>query len=256
MTDKDLRDRYPDALSVVADLEEALAIEAARSGRSTGEATAVLRTLPASARRRLPFRMRHSIPVLAVLLLLGAGAGVVALLAREGVERTQRGTGAGKIEAQPGQEVVSVAADPASDYDPQGDEEEHADEAQLAVDRQLDTTWSTETYRDGLAGAQKEGVGIYVDADPGVAASGIEIRTPAPGFKVDIYAASGDEPPADLDGWTRLAGGRVRRDRQSFDLDTEGERYRYYLAWITELTEDGTVEIAEIALSAPENEVR
>ena len=46
----------PTSPTLVADLEEALAIEAARSGRSTGEATAVLRTLPASARRRLPFR--------------------------------------------------------------------------------------------------------------------------------------------------------------------------------------------------------
>src|SRR3954467_12412257 len=67
MTDKDLRRRYPDISTLVADLEEALAIEAARSGKSTGEATAVLRTLPESARRRLPFRMRHPLPVLGVI---------------------------------------------------------------------------------------------------------------------------------------------------------------------------------------------
>src|SRR5215218_4202349 len=66
MTDKDLAHRYADVPSLVADLEDALAIEAARSGTSTGEATAVIRTLPAQARRRLPFRMRHSIPLLAV----------------------------------------------------------------------------------------------------------------------------------------------------------------------------------------------
>src|SRR3954470_17447177 len=39
MTDKDLDRRYADAQTLVADLEDALAIEAARSGRSTGEAT-------------------------------------------------------------------------------------------------------------------------------------------------------------------------------------------------------------------------
>src|ERR687896_123412 len=71
MTDKDLRRRYPNAAVLEADLEEALAIELARSGRSTGEATAVLRTLPPSARRRVPFRLRYSIPVLAVIALLG-----------------------------------------------------------------------------------------------------------------------------------------------------------------------------------------
>src|SRR3954463_13992158 len=57
MTDKSLAHRYADIPSLVADLEEALAIEAARSGTSTGEATAVLRTLPADARRRLPLRL-------------------------------------------------------------------------------------------------------------------------------------------------------------------------------------------------------
>src|ERR687883_722356 len=46
MTDKDLKRRYPDSASLVADLEEALAIEAARAGQATGEATTVIRTLP------------------------------------------------------------------------------------------------------------------------------------------------------------------------------------------------------------------
>ena len=48
MTDKDLAHRYADVPSLVADLEDALAIEAARQGTSTGEATAVIRTLPAT----------------------------------------------------------------------------------------------------------------------------------------------------------------------------------------------------------------
>src|SRR5215475_10126871 len=68
MTDKDLAQRYPDVPSLIAELEETLAIEAARHGSSTGEATAVIRTLPARSRRRIPFRMRHSIPVIAVLV--------------------------------------------------------------------------------------------------------------------------------------------------------------------------------------------
>src|SRR3954453_3420216 len=58
MTAKDLGKRYPDAVTLEDDLEEALAIEAARAGRSTGEATAVIATLPPSARRRVPLRLR------------------------------------------------------------------------------------------------------------------------------------------------------------------------------------------------------
>ena len=45
-TAKDLAERYPDARQMVADLEEVLAIEAARAGQATGEVTSVLRTLP------------------------------------------------------------------------------------------------------------------------------------------------------------------------------------------------------------------
>src|SRR5450631_92362 len=54
---KDLSRRYPDATSMVAELEEVLAIETSRSGQATGEVTTVLRTLPRMARRRLPWRM-------------------------------------------------------------------------------------------------------------------------------------------------------------------------------------------------------
>src|SRR6059058_5161173 len=75
-TAKDLQRRYLDASSLVADLEDVLAIETARAGQATGEATTVLRTLPGSARRRLPLRMRIA-PALAVLFLVVAAVAVV-----------------------------------------------------------------------------------------------------------------------------------------------------------------------------------
>src|SRR3954451_22072576 len=80
MTDKALPHRYVDVPSLIADLEETLAIEAARHGSSTGEATAVIRTLPARARRRLPFRMRHSISLAAVLALAAVAVAIVLLI--------------------------------------------------------------------------------------------------------------------------------------------------------------------------------
>src|SRR6478672_880186 len=89
MTDKDLEHRYPDVPALVADLEDALALEAARQGTSTGEATAVIRTLPARARRRLPFRMRHPVSLLAVLLLLAVGVVIVVLAVHEVPDRVQ-----------------------------------------------------------------------------------------------------------------------------------------------------------------------
>src|SRR5919204_4229217 len=80
MTDKDLEHRYADVPSLVADLEEALAIETARLGSSTGEATAVLRTLPSSARRRLPFRVRYPVSILALMGLAAVGVAIVVVL--------------------------------------------------------------------------------------------------------------------------------------------------------------------------------
>src|SRR3954465_3680133 len=91
MTDKDLAHRYVDVPSLIADLEETLAIEAARSGTSPGEATAVIRTLPARARRRLPFHMRHSLPVLGIVALAAAAVIIVVIASREVPPRVERG---------------------------------------------------------------------------------------------------------------------------------------------------------------------
>ena len=250
MTDKDLKRRYPDIESLVADLEEALAIEAARSGKSTGEATAVLRTLPASARRRLPFRLRHPLPVLGTVVLLAVAVVAVVFLLKEGVDRTQRGTGAGTIEAPAGERVVSVSSTSAEDYDPLGDAEEHPEAAARAVDRDPSTTWITESYRNGLEGANKAGVGIYVDAKPGVEAVRMELQSNETGWRAEILGANGNKVPESIEsGWDRLGGGIVNSDHQRFRLATPGEPYRFYLVWITELPpESQRVEISEIAL--------
>ena len=250
MTDKDLARRYPDAPTLIADLEEALAIEAARTGTSTGEATAVLRTLPARTRRRLPFRLRHPISVLALIGLLAVGGVIVGLVAKEGVDRTQRGTGAGRGPKPPaGTKVVSVGRTSAQAYDPIGGDGEHSSDASHVVDRDPGTTWTTEAYNGGIL--NKAGVGIYIDAKPGVAASAIEIDS-KPGWRADLYAAPpGSVPKGIGSGWTKLNAGTVHQSVARFRLATGGKRYRYYLVWITRLPPHQTrVEIAEIKLFA------
>ncbi|WP_028064513.1 protein kinase domain-containing protein [Solirubrobacter soli] len=252
MTDKDLAHRYADVPSLVADLEDALALEAARQGTSTGEATAVIRTLPAKARRRLPFRMRHSLPVLGIIALAAVAVVIVLLVGNEVPQRVERGTGAGRLEQSTptGTKVVSVPRGSAHDYDPLGDDEEHSEEVARVVDRDDGTAWSTETYQDGIEGAGKAGVGIYVDAKPKVAAVSMQIDTPAPGFKVTIYAAPAGPVPKSIDeGWTKVGGGTVSSADKRFKLDTGGVEYRYYLVWITKLAPDAdNAEISEIRL--------
>jgi serine/threonine-protein kinase len=251
MTDKDLAHRYADVPSLVADLEDALAIEAARSGTSTGEATAVIRTLPARARRRLPFKMRHPVSLLAVIALLGVGAVILALAVREVPPRVTKGTGVGKVAATPeGTRNVSVKRTSAHAYDPLGDNTEHSDEASRVVDRDDGTAWSTESYSAGIEGAGKKGVGIYVDAKPRVEAVSLQLETPEPGWRATIYAAPpGDVPNSVPEGWTKVGGGTVNQRDKTFKLDTAGTAYRYYLVWITRLADSASsAEISEIRL--------
>jgi serine/threonine-protein kinase len=251
MTDKDLAHRYVDVPSLIGDLEETLAIEAARHGSSTGEATAVIRTLPARARRRLPFRMRHSISLAAVLALAAVAVAIVLLIGDKAADNIQRGTGPGRNAAPPpGTRVVSVPRASAHAYDPVGGDGEHNDQASRVVDRDPGTAWTTESYTDGIAGANKPGVGIYVDAKPQVAAVELQVQTPEPGFRATIYAApAGPVPESVPDGWTKLASGTVNSSDKRFKLDTGGKPYRYYLVWITKLG-DGQerAEISEIRL--------
>ena len=248
MTDKDLARRYPDAPTLVFELENALAIEAARSGQTTGEATAVLRTLPVEARRRLPLRMRLRVPLIALLFLVAAGAAGAGLLVKEARESTTRGTGAPRDPAPPNTRAVSIGGTSAKDYDPLGDDVEHPERLRNAVDQDSGTTWITETYSTGEL--QKAGVGLYVDAKPGVAADTLQIRSEEAGWTAEIYGARSG-PPESLEdkGWTRVGGGEVRSRRERFPLETNETRYRFYLVWITKLPpEEQKVEIQDLTL--------
>src|ERR687884_356675 len=58
-TAKETQNRYGDVSEMVHDLEEVLAIEAARTGQTTGEATAVLQSLSGDTADFAPGRLRH-----------------------------------------------------------------------------------------------------------------------------------------------------------------------------------------------------
>jgi serine/threonine-protein kinase len=245
-TDKDVSRRYHDAVTMAADLEDVLAIETARSGHTTGEATAVLRTLPEETRRRLPLRTRVPRLVVALLLLLAVVAVAAAVyLARDNAERGVRAPST--TPSAPDLQQISLRTKAASDFDPFGGDGEHPEEASAAIDDDTRSTWSTETYE--AADLQKEGVGLYVDAAPGVAARELQLRTPTPGWSGGIYAAEQGPPQDGLDGWTKVATIADAKRNQQIQLDTAGTRFRYYLVWIDSLPEgEAKVEISDLAL--------
>src|SRR5919199_1257226 len=95
-TAKDLNRRHRSAAQLIDDLEEALAVETARRGQATGEATAVIRTLPPQVRRRLPLRIRHPRQLTLGALGLIAALVVVLVIAANRAHLGTGGTG-GKI---------------------------------------------------------------------------------------------------------------------------------------------------------------
>jgi hypothetical protein len=252
-TAKDLADRYGDHRAMVADLEEVLAIETSRSGQSTGEATTVLRTLPERTRGRLPLRMRHPGRVLGALIALALGIAGALWIA---VDRTERGGGQTRRTAPSVPDATPVNLKPgnAGDYDPEGDNRaEHPEQVKFVADGEGSTTWSTERYRGGNL-KPKAGVGIYVIADPAIAARAIAIVTPTTGWSGAIYAAPpGPRPPDAITGWTKFADVDASRRTVKITLDTAGNRYAYYLVWITKLPPpdsegDALASISEIRL--------
>ncbi|HEY5193542.1 MAG TPA: protein kinase [Solirubrobacteraceae bacterium] len=252
-TAKDLDRRYADMASMIADMEEALAIETARAGQATGEVTAVLRTLHSPARRLLPWRVRHPARWGVSLVLLAA---IVALVLVALAGHTHSGTGvAPDVRSGGGITPVVLKQEAASSYNPFGTGPEHAEDVASVVDGDLNTSWSTEHYTDGDLG--KPGLGISLDATPGVAARAVEIQTPTPGFSAAVYASTGLVPStasgADRSlkalGWTPLAPARRIGARTTVAINAQRLLYRYYLIWITRLPpESETTEISELTL--------
>jgi serine/threonine-protein kinase len=245
-TSKERRNRYADAADMVDDLEQALAIEAARAGATNGEATSVLRALPADAADYAPHRLRSGPrPLwLGIATMLLAAAGVAAFLLLR-----HAGSGGAKPEAKaavaPLRPVQLLAA---KDFDPPpgGDGAEHSEAAHNAIDGDRGTWWYTETYRGGVL--PKPGVGLYVTADSPVAARKLEVYSPTPGWAAKVYAAP-TSPAATLAGWGRPVATLRGAARESVALRTPAsQRFRSYLIWIDKLPPAGFVRLSEVRL--------
>ena len=243
-TAKETQNRYPTVSQMVHDLEEVLAIEAARSGQTTGEATTVLQSLSGDTADFVPIRLRRPKRALALTLF------VLASLAVTGVflaQRTEKGTGGTVVKKPAELSEVRLAGDAAHDYDPAGDGQESEDAARYAIDGIRGTNWDTERYEGGFAGNNnKPGVGIYVDAGKQIAARGLALTTATPGFKARVYAS--ETVPASINGWVPVSPVENVEQDHTFRLKTKGRKFRNYLLWITELPEQNKAEIQELSL--------
>jgi hypothetical protein len=208
----------------------------------------VLRALPAEARELAPRRMRRTPRQLwwglAITLLAAAGVAAFLLL------RTDHG-GARPAVAPPPPPPRALKIVTAKDFDPVatgGGGAEHPTEVLRAIDGDRASFWSTETYTGGNLGA-KPGVGLYVTADSQVAARQLEVQSPTPGWRAQIYAAP-TAPAPTLAGWGKPIAQLDATDRKTtVELHTPaGARFRSYLIWIVKLPPAGQVQLSEVRL--------
>src|SRR5579863_1474256 len=242
-TAKELSHRYADDGEMIADLENTLALETSRAGTADGQVTAVLDTLPAQTRQRVPFTVRHRSRSLAVLALVAAlvAAGVIVAIALGGhkgpVHTGNHGTGTGALTPVPLCSSLSCT----NAYNPYGKGgtgparvAQDNSGAKNVVDGNPSTAWMTDQYLGGVLDG-KPGVGIYVSGHDAVTARKMVVHTSTPGFNAKIEATNQTPDPYHFSGWSTVGSQTSVTGSQQFPLDTHGTAYRYYLLWITSL---------------------
>jgi serine/threonine-protein kinase len=235
-TAKQRRNRYASAADMVADLEQALAIEAARAGGHTnGEATSILNALPTgTVDFPHPRRRRWAVYSLIALIVLAVAAAAVLVVVRASDNGPRKPA---KPTAAPLRAARVIGA---TDFDPFADGAEHPTDVRNVFDGDPATLWSTEHYND--AKLPKPGVGIYIWTSSPVPARRIEVTSPTSGFSARVYGSN--SIPSELEGWGkplgRLRGGSRLR------ATLPGQRFSHYLVWITSLPPQGQVDISSI----------
>jgi serine/threonine-protein kinase len=229
MTAKEPVDRYLTTASAVSDLEDTLAMESARAGGITGEATVVFDSLPKRSRKLAPGGVSHPTRTRAAWLVAGLAAIGIALLL---VSQLEPGNTGSTPSARSGL-GTPIQLKAANAFDPQSaDGREHNEEAHNAIDNNPQTDWTTESYQNGVFASGKTGVGIYARSYVPATAGTAKIRTPNSNFGVQIYGAK--TLPPNLSGWTLLGSASGQIDNRAIPLK-KVPNLRYFMVWINKL---------------------
>jgi hypothetical protein len=159
------------------------------------------------------------------------------------------GTSTDATPAPPAPEAITLADSAASVYDPYG-----RATATGAPGRALDGDGGTSWYVDPPPGATQVGVGYALNLGEQRGIRVVEITTPTPGFRVEVYASDEATPPPTIldtrwahitdtsDVGTNQDGGATR-----IVLGAGTSKYQTLLLWITKPPSDGTrVRISEL----------
>jgi predicted Ser/Thr protein kinase len=227
--EKDPNQRFPSMDAFAAELDACLA-ELASPGGGGEEATMVVpaaaRAQPRRRRRRTYSRWPFVLAALALLALGGAIAGFVLL--------NDNTTGSGSAS---GPRAIPLTG--AGTYDPEGDNKvEHPERVGDAVDRQLDTYWTTERYNS----FQKSGVGLVLAAGRPAEIRHVIVRTDTPGFDAQIQTG-----PSPTGPFHQVSDSQSVQSTTTFDLN--GTAQRYLVVWVTSVPA-GVVHVNEVSASS------
>ncbi|MBJ7353893.1 MAG: serine/threonine protein kinase [Thermoleophilaceae bacterium] len=229
MTEKEPVDRYLTAASAVSDLEDVLAMESARAGGLTGEATIVFDSLPKRSRNLAPSGVSHPTRTKVAWLVAALAAVGIALLL---ISQLESGSGgdAPSTKAKTGAVIPFKSTGSFDPFSTGGGNEEHDEETHNAIDNNVNTDWTTESYQGGVL--NKPGVGMWGRTYKAATAATATVRTPARSLTLEIYGAK--TLPTNLAGWTKLGDSSGDVNGKRIPLEKVPD-LRYYLVWITAL---------------------
>ena len=247
---KDPDDRYASADEMRA------ALETAGPGYDASEATVALERPPipgptgaAATPRRRAETLRQARSLLPVVGLLALAVLAVVFVPRL-FDDADGGTGRpGRDDPTGGGGTGIIAVRAVDDFDPYGDtQEEHSEEAALAADGQDTTSWTTESYTSSLESLGKPGVGLVFDLGRPQAVDRVTV-TGSGGYSFELR--TGDGPGSTEETFTLVNEVDAARSRQA--VDAAGAEGRYWLVWITSLSDDGggSATLSEVEFRGP-----
>ena len=138
-----------------------------------------------------------------------------------------------------GPQPIQLAGDAGKAYDPYG-KSKASGEAERAIDDDPATSW----YVD-LKDPAQLGLGYAIDLGKLQGIREIDLETPTPGFRIEVYATDDtDLPPDILDTrWSHITNvsnvGTKDAGKQKIVLGAGTTKYRNLLLWFTEPPTDG-----------------
>jgi hypothetical protein len=146
-----------------------------------------------------------------------------------------------------------LKAGAASTYDPAKRAGAEFGPAENAIDKKPGTVWDVVVPADG----QPLGVGLLIKLGAALSLHSLQLQTPTPGFRVEVYAAVDDkELPADIidKRWIHLTDRKNVADGQPISLKGKGDgaKFKLFMLYFTRAADatDPRVAIGNVELRA------